>query len=103
MIERNNPSGQRRQDDDLLRRPRFGGSTRRTTGFNEPFARPVMEQVSPETASENGGEFAKKRLAMAYIPNQTWKNLLSPESALMNGTIFRELVFPFEGRTIRRR
>ena len=101
MIEKNDPLIPRRQED-LLRRSRFGG-IRHGTGSFEPPARPAMEPVSPETASGNGGGPAPKRLAMAYIPNQAWQNLLSPESALMNGTVFRELVFPFEGRTIRRR
>lgn len=101
MIEKSNPSVPRRQDDDLLRRSRFGNGFRR--GIGESFARPVMEQVGAENQMPGNGGTVKKRLAMAYIPNQAWQNLLSPENALMNGTIFRELVFPFEGRTIRRR
>ena len=104
MLERNNPSIPRRQEDDLLRRSRFGNGIRRGFGLNEPSASPVMEEVASEneTIEDRNGP-AQKRLAMAYIPNQKWQNLLSPESALMNGTEFRELVFPFEGRTIRRR
>lgn len=100
MLERNNPTIPRRRDDDLFRRSRFGNGIRRGFGANEPLSSPVMEQVASENQT-NGP--AQKRLAMAYIPNQQWQNLLSPESALMNGTVFRELVFPFEGRTIRRR
>ena len=104
MLERNNPSIPRRQEDDLLRRSRFGGGIRRGFGVNEPPASPVLETVDSanETLDDRNG-IAKKRLAMAYIPKQKWQNLLSPESALTNGTVFRELVFPFEGRTIRRR
>ena len=101
MIEKSNPSAPRRRDEDLLRRSRFGGGFRR--GIGETLARPVMEpEGSVNQMSGNGGTI-QKRLAMAYIPNQTWQNLLSPESALQSGTVFRELVFPFEGRTIRRR
>lgn len=108
MIEKSNPSTGRRQDEDLLRRSRFGNNGfRRGIGSFDPSARPVMEQVSSGSDTPDNGdggeEFAARRLAMAYIPKQAWRNVLSLESALMNGTIFRELVLPFEGRSVRRR
>ncbi|MBQ7921125.1 MAG: spore coat associated protein CotJA [Clostridia bacterium] len=34
-------------------------------------------------------------LAMVYSPVQEWRELLEEEEALMNGTLFRELVFPW--------
>lgn len=35
-------------------------------------------------------------LAMVYAPRQCWRNLLDLQSALENGTLFAELVLPFE-------
>ena len=35
-------------------------------------------------------------LAMVYAPRQCWRNLLDPQSALENGTLFAELVLPLE-------
>lgn len=35
-------------------------------------------------------------LAMVYAPRQCWRNLLDPQSALNHGTLFAELVLPFE-------
>ena len=36
-------------------------------------------------------------LAMVYAPRQCWRNLLDLQSALDQGTLFAELVLPFEG------
>lgn len=36
-------------------------------------------------------------LAMAYVPFQQWGETLSYEESLKEGTVFSELVFPFEG------
>lgn len=35
-------------------------------------------------------------LAMAYVPFQQWSSTSSPEKALDSGTLFPDLVFPFE-------
>ena len=35
-------------------------------------------------------------LAMVYAPKQCWRNLLDPQSALENGSLFAELVLPLE-------
>ena len=35
-------------------------------------------------------------LAMAYVPFQQWGNAMEPEKALNCGTLFSDLVFPFE-------
>ncbi|MBE6553551.1 MAG: spore coat associated protein CotJA [Ruminococcaceae bacterium] len=34
---------------------------------------------------------------MVYAPRQCWQNLLDPEAALANGTLFGDLILPFEG------
>ena len=36
-------------------------------------------------------------LAMVYCPRQCWRKLFDPENGLKHGTIFAELVLPFEG------
>ena len=36
-------------------------------------------------------------LAMSYVPAQRWQDLYEPEVGLQQGTIFRQLRFPFEG------
>ena len=36
-------------------------------------------------------------LAMAYVPWQSWRNIMCPEKALRTGTIFEELNKPFLG------
>ena len=40
---------------------------------------------------------SKKPLAMAYVPWQTFENVMEGECALRHGTIFEDLVFPFVG------
>ncbi len=39
-------------------------------------------------------------LAMVYAPRQCWRNLLDPRSALVQGTMFAEMVLPFEGSSV---
>ena len=39
----------------------------------------------------------EKSLAMAYVPWQKWQNVMDGCSALKHGTIFEDLVLPFEG------
>ncbi len=34
-------------------------------------------------------------LAMVYAPNQEWREIMCPEDALGHGTLFKELVFPW--------
>ena len=40
-----------------------------------------------------------KTLAMAYIVDQAWRDLYETEKGFAKGTIFRELDFPYTGRT----
>ncbi|MBQ3140096.1 MAG: spore coat associated protein CotJA [Ruminococcus sp.] len=39
---------------------------------------------------------ASAPLAMAYVPFQNWGDTKSPEDALDCGTLFSDLVYPFE-------
>ena len=45
-------------------------------------------------------EIPAPSLAMVYSPRQCWRGLFSPEEGLKHGTIFAELVLPFEGRQL---
>lgn len=110
MMERTNQSGVRRQENEMLRRMLSGGGARR--GYGDTRSVPAMEAVSPSgqmngngccgttgTADRNGGgTFCS--LAMVYSPEQIWQGLYSPQEALREGTLFRELAKPFSGRTI---
>ena len=37
-------------------------------------------------------------LGMAYVPEQSWGDLYSPEEALSHGTLFKALDYPFMGK-----
>ncbi|MCR5708644.1 MAG: spore coat associated protein CotJA [Ruminococcus sp.] len=39
---------------------------------------------------------AQPQLAMAYVPFQQWGGAMEPDKALSCGTLFSDLVFPFE-------
>ncbi|MBO5164678.1 MAG: spore coat associated protein CotJA [Ruminococcus sp.] len=45
---------------------------------------------------------ASTPLAMAYVPFQSWGDTMSPEEALDCGTLFSDLVFPFQEGGARR-
>lgn len=38
----------------------------------------------------------KMPLAMAYVPFQQWGEVFGPDDALENGTLFPDLIFPFD-------
>ncbi len=38
-----------------------------------------------------------KSLAMAYVPWQTWQHVMDGCNGLKHGSIFEELILPFEG------
>ena len=63
--------------------------SRRESQQNEP---------CPETACISGKGVPTLQglsLAMVYSPNQDWEGILEPEEALMNGTLFSGLLFPW--------
>lgn len=43
----------------------------------------------------------KTPLAMAYVPYQEWGEIIPHDKALECGTIFKDLVFPFEGGAVK--
>ena len=45
--------------------------------------------------SDNGYICTEAPIAMVYSPMQKWKELYDPHTALVNGTIFKELDLPF--------
>ena len=70
--------------------------------------RPQVRQETPVRPEDGCGcqsicntscpaEIPAPALAMVYCPRQCWRSLFSPEDGLKHGTIFAELVLPFEG------
>lgn len=69
-------------------RPSCDGSVDNTVSDCKPLCG-AQEECSPYLHAPS--------LAMVYSPRQCWRNLLDPQSALDHGTLFAELVLPFEG------
>lgn len=49
-----------------------------------------------DPAPDNSTMPERPRLAMAYVPWQQWGDTMDSDSALECGTLFKDLVFPFE-------
>ena len=103
-LENGRRSAARRSNDEFLRRMVGGELT-----ANEL---PVINRPSPMPPNMEGGScnsgdtneagecpslLDAPSLAMVYAPRQCWRSLLDPDSALANGSLFAELVMPFEG------
>lgn len=90
-------SASQRVNDDFLRRM-MGGEL---TSNAEPTAR-AAERENAERPKISVQEddcpstLHAPSLAMVYSPRQCWRNVLSPEEGLQQGSIFSELVLPFE-------
>ena len=106
MHPNNNRRPAGRVNDELLRRM-VGGEL--TGGMLPVMNMARMENVgqSPEgnlSCNQNDDPphecptmLSAPSLAMVYSPLQCWRSLLEPEEALQNGSLFAELVMPFEG------
>ncbi len=65
------------------------------------------ERSCPEKRARDGGdacdrescptEISAPALAMVYAPRQCWRKTFDPQTGLAHGSIFAELVLPFEG------
>ena len=107
-----NRSGERSCDRDRDRSCNRAPQPRRGTGACcewTPQERQLQaRQEMPPTAPEGGcgcqkpcntscpTEIDAPALAMVYSPRQCWRKLLDPAEGLKQGTIFAELVLPFE-------
>ena len=108
MYPKNNrpPSG--RVNDEFLRRM-VGGEL---IGNELPVMKitrevnPNVPLAEPPSCNQNDDEGERSEcpvmlgapsLAMVYSPRQYWRNLLDPDAALSSGSLFAELVLPFEG------
>ena len=106
MYSEHNSRSTRRVNDEFLRRM-VGGELKGG-------ARPAMNELHSEEArgqatvqhlcNRNDGNdkgcsttVSAPSLAMVYAPEQCWRNLLEYEAALKNGSLFAELIMPFEG------
>ena len=119
-IESNRRAAESRADADFLRRMLGGelndaANTRICNNCNMGRScewRPQARQESPMRPENGCGcqrpscdtscptEISAPSLAMVYCPRQCWRSLFSPEDGLKHGTIFAELVLPFEGRQL---
>ncbi len=52
---------------------------------------------SPKPPAPPVTKHYEKSLAMAYVPWQTWNNVMDGCNGLKHGTIFKDLVLSFEG------
>lgn len=50
-----------------------------------------------ENCGNNSMQCNMPSLAMVYSPLQPWQNMLTPEEGLSRGSIFEELIKPFDG------
>lgn len=69
------------------------------TQCQHPCHNPSPCQCKQETVCnkfETYDAFRDMPLAMAYVPWQQWKNVYDGAKGLQNGTIFEELIFPFQ-------
>ena len=115
-IESNRRAAESRADADFLRRMLGGelntmpnnGMRQNTNAGRCCEWRPQARQEAPVRPEGGCGcqrpcdtscptEVAAPALAMVYCPRQCWRKLLDPEDGLKHGTIFAELVLPFEG------
>lgn len=66
------------------------------TGVKCPCRTAVMNDSPLASRPCGGGNCIDSLpLAMAYVPMQEWRELFCPEEALANGTLFKELIFPW--------
>ena len=94
-----------RANDEFLRRM-IGGEVVRTELPVVSMESPVLPDYSQDGGASCDGSIIKGEcpthvhapsLAMVYAPMQCWRDLLDLQSALRHGTLFAELVLPFEG------
>ena len=66
-----------------------------------PMAAPASAQTAPASApaalasTSSSGSPDARQVGMAYVPWQTWQSIYEPSQALMVGTIFQELDYPW--------
>lgn len=97
----------RRSNDEFLRRM-LGGELARgevpVSNLQPASASTAREQNAPscDGSYENTENaacpdcIAAPSLAMVYSPKQCWRNLLEPQSGLEHGSVFAELIKPFQ-------
>lgn len=90
-------SASQRVNDDFLRRMTGGEMT---SNAEQTAQASHTERGEQRESGEREGNCPTTvhapSLAMVYSPRQCWRNVLSPEEGLHRGSIFSELVLPFE-------
>lgn len=107
MYDPKHSASERRLDNEFLRRMSFGDfSERSVPTMNRPSARPngacssCGDGHSAIPSCPHPMDPAMPSLAMVYVPKQEWRCTLDPHDALMHGSLFSELIKPFEGRSV---
>ena len=77
--------------------PRNDEPPRTSCNGDEP-----LEFLGSFRCETNHNSYHMPSLAMVYSPLQGWQNLLTPQDGLVHGSIFAELIKPFEGTSIGR-
>ena len=89
-------------DDTLTPRDRIGDEMLRRMLDNDGRSLPDLspdETRLPHTAKHTWG-LSDYPLGMVYAPLQQFRNLYDRETALRQGTLFRELDLPFHGESV---
>ncbi len=113
MYNPNQSPSSRRGSEEFLRRMNqnqfsscapCGASTKQSHSFDSRQSNGGRGCDSPASGGCNqSGTPAMPALAMVYAPVQEWTCLMeTPEMALAHGTLFKELLKPFDGRGSRR-
>lgn len=116
MYHPNQYSTPRRADAEFLRRmtapegcgcsgARAVPAQRDSCGCEQAHSLPHVNAPGISSAcSEGTGNPLMPALAMVYSPEQEWRSLVEPcATALAEGTLFRELIKPFEGGSCKAR
>ena len=113
-FESNRRVSARRANEDFLRRMLGAESADGSRAVINPAPSPTpsLPEVRPNRPSCDGsypdrGESGSTcqqtpgmpSLAMVYAPVQCWQNLLDPVTGLSRGSIFADLLLPFEGKS----
>ncbi len=106
MYSDNNRRAAARRSNDAFLRRMLGGELSEaglTRANIEPPTAPEGNRPGCDgTVSGHGSagcptEIGAPALSMVYAPRQCWRNVLEPRAGLQKGSIFAELILPFEG------
>ena len=107
MYDPKHSASERRLDNEFLRRMSFGEFSERSVPTMN--RQPARQNGACSSCGDGHGAVPScphpmdpmmPSLAMVYVPKQEWRCTLAPHDALMHGSLFSELIKPFEGRSV---